>query len=453
MNATNTWVIGGPIFEEQSAVYVSRDADCQIQKHFRSMNYVLLIEPRQQGKTSFINHLIWSLTIEDLKFAFVDVSTLDRSSDETWYKDFYSRIMSQLKTFPINTSSWPSPPKDGVTWRKFLKEIATLITVNNLRLVIVLDEIGAVSFPGAIQCFITIREVYNARLIETEFRQLSFLLSGVFHPRDLIKDELISPFNIAHRIRLYDFTLPQVHGLIAKAWPGKQADDLAQRIYYWTDGQPYIVQRLCSYLSPDATPDNVDAGVERFRREDDNHISPILQRMHNNGKLFDYVKLIQSGSQRKFYPGENSQSQQAQLELLGIIKADVRGNCRIRNRIYEQVLQVLEYPAEPERENGKSFPGYLDFGQKTKLVNALLACSVIRDRNTRDIVVNDLPDSIKNSIQRNAGDRIDVANIVVRCSNFSEGIATFVEIVQFYEGDSTGMRKVQEMVRRLFSDV
>ncbi|MCK4315032.1 MAG: caspase family protein, partial [Anaerolineae bacterium] len=119
-------------------------------------------------------------------------------------------------------------------------------------------------------------------------------------------------------------------------WTDEQAATLAERIYYWTDGQPYLTQLLCSYLGPDATPADVGAGVERLRREDENHLPPMLERLNHDERLCKYVERILAGEHIKFYPRENRR--QAQLELLGVIKEDAEGFCTIRNRIYERVL-------------------------------------------------------------------------------------------------------------------
>ena len=125
---------------------------------------------------------------------------------------------------------------------------------------------------------------------------------------------------------------------------------LTERIHNWTDGQPYLTQLFCSYLGPEATPADVDASVERLRREDENHLPPLLERLNSDEKLRKYVDRILAGERIKFYPRENRR--QAQLELLGILKADEQGYCAIRNRIYEMVLKDMSatnIPSVPKK--------------------------------------------------------------------------------------------------------
>jgi len=326
---------GGALLAD-STVYIERKADSEALAHLRNMAYLLVIEPRQQGKTSLINHLMCHPALGDVAFAYVDVTTPDRSTEAAWYQTLCPRTLRQLRGF-IPRDQWPTIPQNSAGWREFLCDVAMLATDARRLVVVALDEIGAVTFPGATEFFSVLRDVYNSRQAEMEFKQLTFLLAGAFHPRDLIKDDKISPFNIAQRVRLADFTLAQARELVGKgSWTDEQATVLAERIHHWTDGQPYLTQLLCSYLGPNATPADVDTNVERLRREDENHLPPMLERLNRDEKLCRYVDRILAGECIKFYPRENRR--QAQLELLGVIKEGTEGFCVVRNRIYERVL-------------------------------------------------------------------------------------------------------------------
>jgi hypothetical protein len=163
-------------------------------------------------------------------------------------------------------------------------------------------------------------------------------------------------------VRLADFTPEQVRELVGKGdWPADQAAALAARIYYWTDGQPYLTQMLCTYLAQQdtsVTPDDVDTGVERLYREDENHLPPLFGRLYADTRLEDYVRRVVDGERIKFVPRENRR--QGQLELLGIIKPDEEDCCRIRNRIYEQALQVGIEPEQPPKPHSPPDKCYYD---------------------------------------------------------------------------------------------
>jgi len=69
------------------------------------------------------------------------------------------------------------------------------------RLVIFVDEIDVVrSLPFSTdEFFAAIRECYNRRTEDPEFRRLTFCLLGVASPSDLIRDTRLTPFNIGRR--------------------------------------------------------------------------------------------------------------------------------------------------------------------------------------------------------------------------------------------------------------
>lgn len=273
-----TFKAGGALTDGHRDIYIERQADQDVLSHILMMDYLLVIEPRQQGKTSLINHLMRHPGMGDCTFVYVDVTTPNHSTESTWYQTLCPRILKQLGPIIPNTQL-PDIPHDSNEWRDFLRQIAELATHSKRRVIIELDEIGAINFPGNTEFFTVLRDIYNSRQAEPEFKQLTFLLSGAFHPRNLIKDDKISPFNIAQRVRLADFTPKQVAELVRRGgWSRVQAESLSERIHYWTDGQPYLTQLLCAYLADDATESDVDAGVERLRREDENHLPRCLKK-------------------------------------------------------------------------------------------------------------------------------------------------------------------------------
>ncbi len=337
---------GGALADADAAVYVERHADQESLAHLHAMDYLLIIEPRQQGKTSLLARLCAKHDPHHSVFGYVDVEDLRYTSEQAWFADLWNELSVHFGRALEDAT--PLPPKNCQEWRSSLRLLAQFADDHAFDVVIALDEVGSMARAAwAEPFFISLRKFHNERAFAPMCRRVSFVLSGAFHPRELIADDKISPFNIAHRVRLPDFTLQQVRALVGKgSWAEAQASAAAERIYYWTDGQPYLTQLLCLYLGPEATPADVDVGVERLRCEDENHLPPILERLNADAKLREYVTRVQSGERVKFYPRENRR--QAQLELLGIIKADDEGCCKIRNRIYEQALaEAIELTTPP----------------------------------------------------------------------------------------------------------
>lgn len=87
--------------------------------------------------------------------------------------------------------------------------------------------------------------------------------------------------------------------------------------------------------------------------------------------------------------------------------------------------------------------------QKRELVEALLACSAMRNRHSRDAVVSNLPNDIAMSITRHNTDRVDMNNIVTRCTDFEGGIQELLECVRDIEGSSIPMQNVDAVWQRI----
>lgn len=82
--------------------------------------------------------------------------------------------------------------------------------------------------------------------------------------------------------------------------------------------------------------------------------------------------------------------------------------------------------------------------QKQRLIEALLDCQTVRELGARHTIVEELPPEIRNNIKLGNSSRVDVINIVARCLPYANGLQTLIEIIQDYEGDTTGMGKVRE---------
>lgn len=331
---------GGALTAKEGANYAERDAEQKALLHLKRMDYLLVIEPRQQGKTSLINYLMRHSELNDFSFIYIDTTTPDHTSELGWYKTLCGRIVDQLQRI-YTSAKWPDIPQNSFEWRQFLSALAKFIKLQEKYLVMALDEIGAIRFPESANFFSVLRDIYNARQSEPEFSHLTFVLVGTFHPRDLIDNEKISPFNISQRIRLNDFTQTQVNQLISRfSWTEEQSFSISERIHYWTNGQPYLTQQLSRNLRPGSTPIDIDNAIDALCREDENHIPPLLKKVANNDNLRTYLRQIHDGEKIIYYPLANQT--QSQLEILGLIKADEDGYCIIRNRIYQRVLHIFE---------------------------------------------------------------------------------------------------------------
>jgi formylglycine-generating enzyme required for sulfatase activity len=88
----------------------------------------------------------------------------------------------------------------------------------------------------------------------------------------------------------------------------------------------------------------------------------------------------------------------------------------------------------------------LTLEQKRQLVQALLGCALVADRQSRASIVEGLPPGIRFNARRSDRDREDVHNLVTAALDYPDGLTRLIEGVRFFEEDSLGMRAVDQLM-------
>ena len=94
---------GGALTGRHSHLYVERNADVKalgILTNPVAMDYMMLIEPRQQGKTSLVNHLIRHSRLSKDVVVYLDVEDLDYADERSWCEDLWSETVWQCDSLP-----------------------------------------------------------------------------------------------------------------------------------------------------------------------------------------------------------------------------------------------------------------------------------------------------------------------------------------------------------------
>lgn len=234
-------------------LYVERFADRQIKKIIDGMGrpgYVLVA--RQMGKTNLLLHTKHMMESKRVVFTYIDFSSLS-SLDE---KEFFSSMIEEVidthnDIFSIAAEEIRELRKTAISTgpKLFNKELRILLKYVD-KLIFILDEIDALSNTNySDRVFSTIRSHYFQRDNYPELKKLTYILSGVVEPKDIIKDPNISPFNIGEKIYLQDFSKDEFETFLKKSGLYESLNnELIDRIFYWTAGNPRITWDLCSMI-------------------------------------------------------------------------------------------------------------------------------------------------------------------------------------------------------------
>ncbi|NTW68775.1 MAG: hypothetical protein HGB23_02865 [Chlorobiaceae bacterium] len=248
-------------------LYVQRDADKQVRNIIRDMGrpgYVLV--SRQMGKTNLLlNAKRKYETISDV-FLYIDLS----NSFPDARSCFESIIDVAIETYPEKFCEVSNVIydrrihlKDTPAHKQHTNELRLLLkALNGGKIIIILDEIDALTKTDySDQIFSQIRSSYFAsRVNYNEFYGLTYLLSGVVEPNEIIKDPKISPFNIGQKIYLNDFTREEYERFLMISGI-KLSDESVSRIFYWTNGNPRMMWDVCSEVENKLMQEDVNVDM------------------------------------------------------------------------------------------------------------------------------------------------------------------------------------------------
>jgi WD40 repeat protein len=354
---------GGTLEVDVPSYVVRKKADDALGQHIRQCDFCYVLTARQMGKSSLsvrtAQRLQESAAPEERwNVAVVDLSLVGSRSvqvtADAWYLGIV-KVLAHEFDLPGDVEGWwaaRAAASPVLRLHEFLRDVVLKNTTGPV--VVFVDEIDStLSLDFTDDFFAMIRACYNARATDPDFRRLVFVLLGVARPADLIKDVHRTPFNIGTRIELTDFTSEEAQPLAAGLGDDPGIRDAAlQRVLYWTDGHPYLTQKVCQTAagrgqdkgSP-VTPELVDGVVESLfapgsDRTDDN-LKWVRDQVIKQGPLTRQIltlyRRVLNGKKVLDDPVSRAASE---LKLSGLVKVQSDGTYKVRNKVYERVFDL-----------------------------------------------------------------------------------------------------------------
>lgn len=322
-------------------LYVERAADRQLQSVIDEMGrpaYILVA--RQMGKTNLLLNM--KRNRQDDFVVYFDLSNRFETARGFFRNIIDTIIESSLDVFG-SIHSIEHQRKDNVLEPsvEYDRHLRLLLRACGKKIVLILDEIDSLigcSYSDTILS--QVRSMYFSRGNFEIYKNLTYVLSGVADPSDLIKDRNISPFNIGEKIYLEDFTKLEFFNFVkvAKLDVGQ---DIVERIFWWADGNPRISWDICSEVELERIKDveitcaSIDEIIERlYLREYDrapiDHIRTLVEFDSEIRKAIMSIKYSRSDFADDKVRGK--------LYLAGIAKSDGHKGIIIKNRVVDAAL-------------------------------------------------------------------------------------------------------------------
>lgn len=325
-------------------LYIPREADRQLENSIRDMGrppYILVA--RQMGKTNLLINAKRNLPKGDDVFVYIDMSNSFSTSREC-FRNIIDRTIDtgggQLDHLTSEISKNRNNNLSAHT--EHSRELRLCLRAIKGKIVIILDEIDALTKSTySDEIFSQIRSIYFERINFSEYERLTYVLSGVAEPSEIIKNAKISPFNIGQKIFLNDFSLEEFSTFLRKADISVE-HELIEYIYNWTMGNPRMTWEICSkieeyvetniHLTKEAVDDVInDVYLTSFDRPPVDHIRDLV---------FKDVSIRNAIIEIKYGKGDQiSDTIRRKLYLSGIINsASLSGTAVLKNRIIEFAL-------------------------------------------------------------------------------------------------------------------
>jgi hypothetical protein len=348
----------GGSLPENLPSYVVREADTKLEQLIKDGNFCYVLTARQMGKSSLRVRVSRTLEKQGFSCVSIDVSEIgvnNLQSADQWYLTLLSMVVKKLKLEKKEVLEWWAANSELTPVNRFYSFLTErVIELTSGRIVIFLDEIDSIlSIDKTIfhsdDFFACIRSIYNARADNNALNRINFVVIGVASPNDLMHDAARTPFNIGASIHLDNFTFKEAAVLkegLKKVTP--ESGELLKRIFYWTNGQPVLTQKLCfSIYKDDVHVVKSIAGLVKrhvdklflknsLTDSDNSNLLNIQNRIENDDRyglqiLETYKTILTQDSVAEI----KKDFSQIYLRLTGLVRC-VNGLLEINNRIYEK---------------------------------------------------------------------------------------------------------------------
>lgn len=320
--------------------------------------YFVINRPRQYGKTTMLFALLRELRNHEdylpIKMDFQGMSSEAQEQADLFIELFWRFLIDGValvdEKFSKELAKYP-PLSD---YSSLSERITELCKSTPKKIVLLIDEVDASSnFDVFLKFLAILRNKYLIRDLVPTFH--SVVLAGVhdikslkFKMRNPEDAQFNSPWNIATDFNVVMEFYPNEIAYMLRQYSEAENvkmndEEIAEKLYYYTSGYPFLVSKLCKTIAEDILPkkedktqwtlDDLEMSVQMLLREENNtNFDSLIKNLENNEDLYRMVyALLFEGVVIPFNPDEATVRMG---RMYGIFSGN--GQLKIHNRIYEQ---------------------------------------------------------------------------------------------------------------------
>jgi hypothetical protein len=381
--------ITGVCFPEQHYMADTTAMYARILEMIEQGDYFTINRPRQYGKTTALFQLEAAL---NQKAEFLVIRMSFESLGEAAFKDENSfcqvfldelRFKAGLSTTTQLTEALCQAQPIDLTFRTLSHYLTRVIQSLDKKLVLMIDEVDKSSNNQLFLHFLgMLRDKYLERSQQATFH--SIILTGVHDVKSLKlklrpdeEHKYNSPWNIAADFEVeMSFSPVEIRPMLETYATDNQvqvdAAAVAERIFYYSSGYPFLVSKLCKIVAEKLLPakpekswatEEVDQAANMLVRESNVNFDELIKNIRNNPDLYQLIeRMLIEGIDFSFDPYADA----INLGLIyGIFSKD-NFRLAIHNRIYREVIynylsaNAEHYSPVAGRDSADSFllPGH-----------------------------------------------------------------------------------------------
>jgi AAA-like domain len=335
--------------------------------------YFTINRPRQYGKTTTLFALADVLKRKDylvFRTSFEGVGD-EVFLNETKFCDMFLSILMMRAEMHEETELVALLNEEFLkthTLKTLSIAISNVVKVSARKVVVLIDEVDKSSNNQLFVSFLgMLRDKYLERSETPAFH--SVVLAGVHDVKSLklkIRSEdekkLNSPWNIASDFKVNMNLLPaEIQPMLEEYGRDRNvsvdARAVAERLFYYTSGHPFLVSKLCKMFDEEMLPEkttqnwtveDVDIAARQLTKESNVNFDDLSKNLDNNPELYRLTKAVAFNEERFIFTSHNMT---ANLGLLYGIFVERDGQLAIHNRIYQEIItEKMMFQAQFDNE-------------------------------------------------------------------------------------------------------
>jgi len=323
-------------------------------------DYFTINRPRQYGKTTALFQVTETLNASGkylaLRTSFEGAGDLPFENEASLSQTFLDLLAKACKRVDNKLADWIAQQEALVdSFGNLSDAISLLVEKSERKVVLLIDEIDKSSNNQLFVSFLgLLRNKYLERTEAPTFH--SVILTGVHDVKNLKlklrpgeEQKHNSPWNIAADFEIdMNFQPLEIQPMLEAYGQDRamavDAQAVAERLFYYTAGYPFLVSKLCKIFDEKLLPlkeektwtvADVDLAASQLVRESNVNFDELIKNIRNNPDLYNLIeRMLIEGQELSFDPHADLINQ----GLVYGIFAKQNQRLAIHNRIYREVI-------------------------------------------------------------------------------------------------------------------